>query len=105
MPIYTTTSLGYNNLHNPSVSTMPATTTYGTSTMLTECFLNSTFTITDEDSTFTITDENENERVVFRGQIKLYQVNTDDKDIDDTTSEELDRFLSGFRIKKTGEKE
>lgn len=88
MPIYTTTSLGYNN----------------TSTMLTEYFLNSTFTITDEDSTFTITDENENERVVFRGQIKLYQVNTDDKDIDDTTSEELDRFLSGFRIKKQEKK-
>lgn len=105
MPIYTTTSSDYNNLHNLPVSTI--TTTYGTSTMPAEYFFDSAinFTITEETSNFTITDESGNERVVFRGQINLYPVNTDDKDIDDTTSEELDRFLSGFRIKKTGEKE
>ncbi len=105
MPIYTTTSLDYNNLHNLPVSTI--TTTYGTSTMPAEYFFDSAinFTITDEISTYTITDESGNENVVFRGQINLYPVNTDDKDIDDTTSEELDRFLSGFRIKKQEKKE
>lgn len=84
MPIYTTTSLDYNNLHNQLVGSITTTT------LLAEYILNST-------STYTITD--------CSGQIELHPIKThercvDEKDIDDTDSEELDKFLNGFKIKK-----
>ena len=126
MPTYTTTSLGYDDIrdHYTTGSTINITTST-TGTYLTNAYINTIRAsmrsevgvvpvpvmansdvsvrvgyIPEVDGVG-IRDE-ENEEIVVR--VRASDIPHKD-DIDDTTSEELDNFLNGFKIKKQEKKE